>query len=85
MAKQQIIALAPKSRFGTAPNAAHVHVQPGSAFRSLQFRGSLRARYIPDGSSGASHEPCHGMSVFASHVIEVVRLEAFRMAPLLRQ
>ncbi|GAO01279.1 hypothetical protein PSR1_00132 [Anaeromyxobacter sp. PSR-1] len=44
MAKQQISAFAPKFWSGTAPNAAHVQVQPGSAFRSLQFSGSLRAR-----------------------------------------
>ncbi len=87
MAKQQMIAFPPKFWFGGAPNAAHVHVQPGSWFRSLQVKGSLRARYRPDGKSGASHDPSHGMSVFASHVIDVVRfeVEAFRTAPLLRQ
>ncbi len=80
-----MMAFAPKFTFGTALNAAHVQVQPGSSLRSLQFSGSLRARYKPSGSSGASQDPSHGMSVVASQVIDVVRFEAFRTAPLLRQ
>jgi len=87
MAKQQISAFAPKSRFGAAWNAAHVQFHPGTAFRSLQLSGSLLERNTPDGMSGASQVPSHGMSVAASQVIVVVRFAfaALRVAPLLRQ